>query len=559
MAPKIDSNIKPTQETLKLEDTSAPPNIRKSHEGILRIDKTLRIAVSGDVFLTRLEREIIDTPDFQRLRGVRQLGSVYMVYPTALHTRFDHCLGTLSMAAKMVRAIRENTHSNKDERSIESIQEALTRLYALLHDLPHVPFGHTIEDELRIFERHDKNDARIERFLGRDSDIGGLIRQHLGDAAYKRFMAIYRWNGKDKLQEDDAFIYDIVSNTVCADLLDYLARDSYFCNLELHSDYRFLNFLYLRRDESGMRRVFVRLWKENKPQPRRDTLTDLARLLESRYVVAERAYFHHTKIICGAMLGRAIQEAYLSGELKEEHLYQHTDDTLLHSLRNSKNPLAAGLGNGLINRRLYKTLKKYTPEDFGGAQERDYDHSLLSSAISRLSDPKDRKTLEDQLAEEIGAHPGDIIIYAPPEGMNLKVAEMKVLWKGKPEYLKDIDDPVIKPMLGVILDAHKKLWAIHVITRPDLSPKQQELLLRACDILLLYCGKEQEAELRRYYESLIEYHLAESGIDIPSNMGKVAQLRSQAAEELLTTADDNRPWNQRVTDVVKHFFIDTKG
>ena len=132
---------------------------------------------------------------------------VCMVYPTALHTRFDHCLVTLAMAARMVRAIRENTHSSKDERSIESTQEALNRLYALLHDLPHVPFGHTIEDELRIFERHDKNDARIERFLGRDSDIGGLIRHYLGDAAYKRFMAIYRWNGKDKLQEDDAFIW----------------------------------------------------------------------------------------------------------------------------------------------------------------------------------------------------------------------------------------------------------------------------------------------------------------------------------------------------------------
>src|SRR5947209_13822278 len=118
MAPRTESN-KPTQETLKLETTSVPAKTAKSQEDILRIDKTIRIAVTGDVFLTRLEREIIDTPDFQRLRGVCQLGSVCMVYPTALHTRFDHCLGTLAMAAKMVRAIRENTHSSKDERSIE--------------------------------------------------------------------------------------------------------------------------------------------------------------------------------------------------------------------------------------------------------------------------------------------------------------------------------------------------------------------------------------------------------------------------------------------------------
>ena len=55
----------------------------------LRIVKTLRIAVTGDVRITGVERQIIDHPDFQRLRGVRQLGSALLVYPTALHTRFE--------------------------------------------------------------------------------------------------------------------------------------------------------------------------------------------------------------------------------------------------------------------------------------------------------------------------------------------------------------------------------------------------------------------------------------------------------------------------------------
>jgi hypothetical protein len=98
------------QESLITDLPDAPSEIesaqRSSITAYLRIDKTIRIAASGDVFVTRLEREIIDTPDFQRLHGVRQLGTALHVYPTALHTRFDHSLGTLAMADRMVKAIK---------------------------------------------------------------------------------------------------------------------------------------------------------------------------------------------------------------------------------------------------------------------------------------------------------------------------------------------------------------------------------------------------------------------------------------------------------------------
>ncbi|MDQ3816230.1 MAG: HD domain-containing protein [Acidobacteriota bacterium] len=546
-----DSAIQP-----KLYATDRPS---EAHRDFLRIEKTLRIAVTGDVFLTRLEKEVIDTQDFQRLRGVRQLGSVNMVYPTALHTRFDHSLGTLSMASSMLRAIKDNTHSSEDERAIDPIQEALTRLYALLHDLPHVPFGHTIEDELRIFVRHDKNKARINRFFGRNSNVGKLIINHLGEDAYRRFMAIYQWDGESTLEDDDAFIYDLVSNTVCADLLDYLARDSYFCNLEIPLDYRFLNFLYLRRDEQNRRRVFVRLWKAGKPQPRRDTLTDLARLLEARYIVAERAYFHHAKIISGAMLGRAIQEANLAGELKEEDLYGHSDDTLIYVLRASKNPIAAKLSRMLAERKLHKELLKYSEEQFAGIQEHDHAHNVLNTAFSLVADPNNRKSIEDQLAAEVGAEPGDVIVYAPEKGMNLKAAEMKVLWKGEPKCLKDIDDRVIEPRLSVILEAHKKLWAIHVIVSPTLTEAQKEQLSAACEILFVCPPNQREAKQQHYYEGLIEQQLAKENIAFPKDIGEFRRLRAGAAQELITSANDNRSWAQRIKEVVGHFFGEQKG
>ena len=157
----------------------------------LRPTKTIRIAVSGDVLLTELEIQLIDTRDFQRLRGVRQLGTACFVYPTSLHTRFDHALGTLAMAARMVSCIRTSKHNTPDESSITPMQEILVRLYALLHDVPHVPYGHTLEDELNILERHDDNQQRLNYFFGPDSEMGKIITSKLGSTFLDRFLQIY--------------------------------------------------------------------------------------------------------------------------------------------------------------------------------------------------------------------------------------------------------------------------------------------------------------------------------------------------------------------------------
>ena len=66
----------------------------------------LRDPVHGDVYLTHEELRVLDTPEVQRLRGIKQLGTAYLVYPGAVHTRFDHSIGTVHVAQKMIEAIR---------------------------------------------------------------------------------------------------------------------------------------------------------------------------------------------------------------------------------------------------------------------------------------------------------------------------------------------------------------------------------------------------------------------------------------------------------------------
>src|SRR4030095_9864289 len=68
----------------------------------------IRDPVHGDVYLTHEEIAVLDTREMQRLRGIKQLGTAYLVYPGAVHTRFDHSIGTLHMAAKLIEAVNRS-------------------------------------------------------------------------------------------------------------------------------------------------------------------------------------------------------------------------------------------------------------------------------------------------------------------------------------------------------------------------------------------------------------------------------------------------------------------
>jgi hypothetical protein len=323
--------------------------------------------------------------------------------------------------------------------------------------------------------------------------------------------------------------------------------------LKVTLEYRFLNFLFIQPFE-GARRVFIRLWKGAQGTPRRDTLTDLTRLLEARYLVAERAYFHHAKIISGAMLGRAFQEASLSEGVSEHDLYGETDDTLVRKLASSKVPSVARMGGALLERRLHKRLHRYSELDFSGTQEHDHSENPIDRALGTLSKPDRRRLLEDRIAEEVGARSGDVLIYAPPKKMNMKVAEMLVVWKGRPTKLNAIDDPVIRPRLDQILEAHKLLWGIHLVVAPEMSARQRTLVREACDIELTTPAALRADYLKQHYQKLVEQRLVEQKLEIPRKADEYALKLAQAADDLVATARDNKSWRERLDAVVRSHF-----
>src|SRR5215468_6742392 len=119
----------------------------------------------------------------------------------------------------MLNAVRRTTDIAADD-------ETLIRVSALLHDLTHIPFGHTLEDERRVLPRHDKDAERVEHFYRRSS-IGRILkREGLQDVVV------------ETIKGNNTFAADIVGGAISADLLDYLRRDTYFCGLSQYYDPR---------------------------------------------------------------------------------------------------------------------------------------------------------------------------------------------------------------------------------------------------------------------------------------------------------------------------------
>src|SRR5271157_4406915 len=108
---------------------------------ILKPVAEIRDPVHGYVKVTEVERDLVDSPFVQRLRRVHQLAGSYLVYPGALHTRFEHVIGAMHVAGQIAESLVRASEMDED-----LVQEV--RVAALLHDVGHGPFSHMYEEVL---------------------------------------------------------------------------------------------------------------------------------------------------------------------------------------------------------------------------------------------------------------------------------------------------------------------------------------------------------------------------------------------------------------------------
>src|SRR5262249_44517008 len=140
---------------------------------------------------------------------------------------------TCWLAKRILDALRQQS----GDAGLLREEQPVLSLAALLHDITHVPFGHTFEDERRVLPRHDEHAERLDYFLGRPP---------LGPVLQRAGLLSARTAVLDRTRPADAAVRlmrDVVSGTVCADLLDYLKRDALFCGLRLNYDERLYRYL----------------------------------------------------------------------------------------------------------------------------------------------------------------------------------------------------------------------------------------------------------------------------------------------------------------------------
>lgn len=401
--------------------------------------KLIRDAVHGDIEMTALEVELMDTPEFQRLRGIKQLGTAYLVFPSAMHTRFEHSLGTSWMAHRILNALSRTAEVSADDRN-------LIRVSALLHDLTHIPFGHTLEDERRVLPRHDKDEDRVEYFYRRSSVGRILKREGLQDAVIQT------------IKGNDTVASDIVGGAISADLLDYLRRDTYFCGLSQYYDPRiFESFI----PEGGRLAVNV----EKNGAIRLDTLSELVNLLRIRYTLSERVYYHHTKIASGAMISKAVELALRQG-LTVDELRALRDETLIWTLRElyTRDSTIAHLLNRLESRQLYRACYVLTTNV--GEKRR-------QEIVGRFHhDLEAREAAEKTIARASGIQPHEMIIYCPSFGMSLSEAEVPArLDHGQILPLSASNNEEIR----ILKDKHKGLWKFFVLIDRDVWDRRDRV------------------------------------------------------------------------------------
>jgi HD superfamily phosphohydrolase len=435
----------------------------------------IRDAVHGDVYLTADEGRLLDTREMQRLRNVRQLGLAHLVFPGARHSRFEHSIGTLHMSQVLIDAVRRNAEFDPEScRSIDEHEARIVRAAALVHDVTHIPFGHNIEDQTGLLPRHDRPE-RFEAMLNTDGELGaelerqGLLNDILGVLGARSSML-------------PPFIAQMISDTICSDLMDYLRRDAYFTGLDLRYDLRIADYF---RIDPHLERLYIDCQKEG--LLREDIVSEVMRMLQARYFFSERVYYHHAKIAAGAMIARVVETALLSGWLEPSDLFGMTDEGMLLRLERIATELSGEearrvreLLDRLGSRRLIKRVAVF-PYSMNREMQGDFVINFFAPSNQETRRNWERER-EAEFEKKFGRKE-QVLLYCPNRKMQLKEIDTFVRHPSA-EGLQPLSSfKEEHPGLQELEDAYLRLWKVYVLTTATDREERQYLQECACAAL----------------------------------------------------------------------------
>jgi len=186
--------------------------------------------VHGSIRLNHICCLIIDTPEFQRLRYLKQCGPCYFVYPSANHTRFDHSIGTCHLASKVLSQLLT---VDGERVELEKNEKLCVEIAALCHDLGHGPFSHFWERFVDDKEFcHEKMSVEILKHIIKSDGLSDVFRENFTeqDILFIQELICPPKNIENRIKKNKPFLYEIVNNLdskVDVDKLDYMLRDSH--------------------------------------------------------------------------------------------------------------------------------------------------------------------------------------------------------------------------------------------------------------------------------------------------------------------------------------------
>lgn len=347
----------------------------------------VRIPDRLNVPFTSRVRALVDTPEFQRLASITQLGLTTRVYPGATHTRFEHALGVFYNACRYLWQL------GKDPRFAAAVsphQAEVLLTAALLHDIGHWPFCHPIEDlNLSGVPPHEQLAAA---FLAPERELTKTLREEWQVEAAEVLDLLHPLTDTPSVR----LMRSILSGPIDIDKLDYLERDSLHCGVPYGRNFdreRLIQSLVVNEAGDGLA-----------ISAKGKTATEL--MVFARYVMFTEVYWHHAVRSATCMLARSFVE--LHERLSLQDLFELRESEFIVALRaagvgTSVEPLLEGLFGA--RRKLHKRVAEFSHEHAPGVYR----------ALAGRSTPFLLSTAEQLMtALPFEVAPSDLLLDAPP-------------------------------------------------------------------------------------------------------------------------------------------------
>ncbi|OYR48109.1 HD domain-containing protein [Halorubrum sp. Eb13] len=377
---------------------------------------TVKDTVHDHIEIDGVAAELIDTPAVQRLRHVKQLGTVQLVYPSANHTRFEHSLGVYHLASRAL------DHLGIAGKRAERIEAA-----AMLHDVGHGPFSHNLESltHRRTGKYHD--------------DVGELLATGaVGEVLRDRDLDPDRIAG---LVAGEGTYAGLVSGELDVDRMDYLVRDAYhtgvpYGTIDTERFVRELTFVEREGDAAGVGP------DGDGPELVLDegNVQTAESLLLARALMNPVVYTHHVARISKAMLRRSASDLLDATATTATDLRRMDDHDFLAAIRDCR---ATGeLSRRYDERDLYKLA---VWAEYDDVPERVHE-----------ADRDAEVGLEREIAEEAGVDREHVILDVPPEP-SMRESTARVTVSGEIRRLERQS-----PLVSALRTAQRNQWRLGV-------------------------------------------------------------------------------------------------